>query len=62
MAGVVAARNAPGHLTAVMLSKDLGGGVKGPGRFCSSINHEMCVAGGGGGNKSFCSVCSGEIG
>lgn len=41
MARTVAAWNAPGHLSAVMLSKDLGGGARGPGVFFSSINHEM---------------------
>lgn len=30
MAGAVAALNAPGHLTAVMLSKHPGGGMRGP--------------------------------
>lgn len=58
MAGTVAAWNAPGHLTAVMLSKDPGGGVRGPGVvFFPSINHET-----GREKKSFCSFCNCEIG
>lgn len=52
MAGMMAAWNAPGHLTAVMLSKYPGG----RGCFFSSMSHEMR------GEKSFCSFCNSEIG
>lgn len=41
MAGMVAAWNAPGHLTAVMLSKYPGGGVRGLRVFFFFFKYEM---------------------
>lgn len=61
MAGTVAAWNAPGHLTAVMLSKDPGGGLRGLGLFFSSINHEKGERRKGKKKKRFCSFGNCEI-